>query len=103
MCPQRGAHQDTGVFGGIEACALHRLMLATHDRSVTSAWSRSPDILGGELVFECTRVPVRSLFDHLEGGDSLDDFLEAFPSVTRAQAIAVLEECWTRAAREHSA
>jgi uncharacterized protein (DUF433 family) len=39
-----------------------------------------------------TRVPVQSLFDHLEGGDSIDDFLEGFPSVRREQVIAVLEE-----------
>ncbi len=77
----------------------------TTDIHVTShcAWAQSPEVLGGELVFACTRVPVRSLFDHLEGGDSLDDFLEGFPSVTREQAIAVLEECWSRAVHEHSA
>ena len=78
-------------------------MITTLDPSVTSAWGRSPDVLGGELVFAGTRVPVRSLFDHLEGGDSLDDFLEGFPSVTRAEAVAVLEECWTRASDEHLA
>ena len=50
-----------------------------------------PDILGGTPVFVGTRVPVRSLYDYLEGGDSLDEFLESFPSVTRAQAIAALE------------
>ncbi|MFN0074250.1 MAG: DUF433 domain-containing protein [Chloroflexota bacterium] len=50
-----------------------------------------PEILGGTLVFVGTRVPVRSLFDYLEAGDSLDEFLESFPSVTRAQAIATLE------------
>lgn len=50
-----------------------------------------PDILGGEPVFFGTRVPVQSFFDHLEGGDSLSDFLEGFPSVRREQVIAVLE------------
>jgi uncharacterized protein (DUF433 family) len=50
-----------------------------------------PDILGGTPVFVGTRVPVRSLFDYLESGDSLDEFLRQFPSVTRAQAIAALE------------
>jgi uncharacterized protein (DUF433 family) len=48
-------------------------------------------------------VPVRSLFDHLEAGDSLDEFLEGFPSVTREQAVAVLEECWRRTSDEHPA
>lgn len=51
-----------------------------------------PDVLGGTPVFVGTRVPVQSLFDHLEGGDSIDDFLEGFPSVKREQVIAVLEE-----------
>jgi uncharacterized protein (DUF433 family) len=51
-----------------------------------------PEILGGEPVFAGTRVPVRSLFDHLEGGESIEDFLEGFPSVKREQVIAVLEE-----------
>lgn len=60
--------------------------------TVDCVWSQSPDVLGGELVFSGTRVPVRSLFDHLEAGDSLDDFLQGFPSVTRAQAVAVLED-----------
>lgn len=50
-----------------------------------------PDILGGTPVFVGTRVPVRSLFDYLESGDSLDEFLRQFPSVKRGQAIAALE------------
>jgi uncharacterized protein (DUF433 family) len=50
-----------------------------------------PEILGGTPVFKGTRVPIRSLFDHLEGGDSIDDFLEGFPSVRRDQVIALLE------------
>ena len=51
-----------------------------------------PEILGGTPVFIGTRVPVQSLFDHLEAGDSIDDFLEGFPSVRRDQVIAVLKE-----------
>ena len=51
-----------------------------------------PEILGGTVVFVGTRVPVQSLFDHLEAGDSIDDFLEGFPSVRREQVLAVLEE-----------
>jgi uncharacterized protein (DUF433 family) len=50
-----------------------------------------PDIMGGQPVFVGTRVPARSLFEYLEAGDSLDIFLDAFPSVTREQAIAALE------------
>jgi uncharacterized protein (DUF433 family) len=50
-----------------------------------------PEILGGQPVFKGTRVPVESLFDHLEAGISLNDFLEDFPSVSKAQAIALLD------------
>ena len=52
---------------------------------------RDPEILGGTPVFTGTRVPVKILFDYLEAGDSLDVFLDAFPSVTRKQAVAALE------------
>ncbi len=51
----------------------------------------SPDILGGTPVFAGTRVPVQNLVDYLEAGDNLDVFLEDFPSVSREQAIQVLE------------
>jgi len=51
----------------------------------------SPDRLSGTPVFAGTRVPVQTLLDYLEGGDSLDDFLLDFPSVSREHAIAVLE------------
>jgi uncharacterized protein (DUF433 family) len=50
-----------------------------------------PDILGGTPVFVGTRVPAQSLFDYIEGGDTLDEFLRQFPSVTREQAVAALE------------
>ncbi len=50
-----------------------------------------PDILGGTPVFVGTRVPMRTLLDYLESGDSLDVFLDHFPSVSREQAIAALE------------
>ena len=50
-----------------------------------------PEILGGQTVFTGTRVPVESLFDHLEAGYSLDTFLEDFPTVKKEQAIALLE------------
>jgi uncharacterized protein (DUF433 family) len=54
--------------------------------------SRSPDVMGGTAVFRGTRVPVQTLLDYLEAGDSIDDFLAGFPSVTRRQVIAFLEE-----------
>ena len=58
----------------------------------SKVYHSDPEILGGTPVFVGTRVPVQSLFDHLEGGDTIDDFLEGFPSVRREQVIAVLEE-----------
>src|SRR5438552_934944 len=51
----------------------------------------NPQRMSGTPCFAATRVPVRSLFDHLEAGDPLEKFLDDFPSVTRAQAVAVLE------------
>ena len=51
-----------------------------------------PDILGGTPCFRGTRVPVDSLIDYLEAGDTLDEFLDNFPSVSREAAIAALEE-----------
>lgn len=50
-----------------------------------------PEILGGQPVFKGTRVPVETLFDHLEAGISLNEFLEDFPTVEKAQAVATLE------------
>ena len=50
-----------------------------------------PEILGGTPVFAGTRVPVQNLFDYLESGDTLDAFLDDFPSVSRTQAVALLE------------
>ena len=50
-----------------------------------------PDILGGTPVFVGTRVPMKTLLDYLEAGNSLDEFLDHFPGVSRSQAIAVLK------------
>jgi len=51
-----------------------------------------PEILSGQPVFRGTRVPFQALLDYLEGGDTLDEFLEQYPGVTRKQAISALEE-----------
>jgi len=51
-----------------------------------------PEVMGGKPVFAGTRVPVKTLIDYLEGGHSLDDFLEGFPSVKREEVIGFLEE-----------
>lgn len=61
-----------------------------------SVVSRSPDIMGGTAVFVGTRVPVQTLMDCLEASESIDDFLSGFPSVTREQVIAFLEEAKDR-------
>ncbi len=61
--------------------------------------SCSPDVLGGTPVFSGTRVPVQTLLDYLEGGESIDDFLAGFPTVTRAQVIAFLEQAKDRLVR----
>ena len=53
---------------------------------------QDPEIHSGEPVFRGTRVPFQTLLDYLEGGETLDEFLEQYPGVTRAQAIAALEE-----------
>jgi uncharacterized protein (DUF433 family) len=53
---------------------------------------KDPEILGGEPVFRGTRVPFKILIEYLEGGDTLDQFLEQYPSVSRELAIAAIEE-----------
>lgn len=58
--------------------------------------SRAPDVMGGAADFYGTRVPVQTLLDYLEAGESIDDFLAGFPSVTREQVIAFLEEAKDR-------
>lgn len=54
--------------------------------------SRSPDVAWGATVFAGTRVPVEILFEYLESGETLDEFLRQFPTVSREQAIGVLED-----------
>ncbi len=54
--------------------------------------SASPEIMGGTIVFAGTRVPVQTLLDYLKAGESIDDFLDGFPTVTKEQVIALLEE-----------
>ena len=58
--------------------------------------SRDKDILGGTPVFEGTRVPIEALWDYLKAGDTLEEFLEDFPSVDRKQAIALIERAQKR-------
>jgi uncharacterized protein (DUF433 family) len=60
--------------------------------NATSIISASPDVMGGTPVFAGTRVPVETFLDDLKAGESIDDFLDGFPTVTREQVIAFLEE-----------
>ena len=60
--------------------------------STSSTIKSDPEILGGTPCFAGTRVPVRILFEYIEGGDTIDTFLDQFPSVAREQAIQLLED-----------
>jgi uncharacterized protein (DUF433 family) len=58
--------------------------------------SRDPEVMGGAAVFPGTRVPVQTLLEYLEAGETIDDFLEGFPTVKREQVIALLEAATER-------
>ena len=66
----------------------------------TAVVSTSPDIMGGTPVFPGTRVPVQTLLVYIEAGDTIDEFLRAFPTVTREHVVAYLERAATLAVRE---
>ena len=66
----------------------------------SSVVTSSPNVMGGTPVFAGTRVPVETFLEYIEGGESIDDFLEGFPSVTRDQVIAFLEETKARVLAE---
>jgi len=57
------------------------------------AITRDPEVMHGTPVFRGTRVPVQTLFDYIESGESLDEFLAGFPTISRELAVQVLEEC----------
>jgi uncharacterized protein (DUF433 family) len=91
------AHEDVGfdistparnIVGKNEALCYLGHMTAKDLQGVVHS---DPGILGGTPVFAGTRVPLQNLIDYLEGGDSIEDFLEGFPSVRREQVIAVIE------------
>ena len=64
--------------------------------TTSSLITSTPDVLGGTPVFRGTRVPVQTLIEYLEGGQTIDDFLDGFPTVAREQIIAFLEEAKAR-------
>jgi uncharacterized protein (DUF433 family) len=59
---------------------------------VAKGIERNPEVMHGEPVFRGTRVPVQTLFEYLQGGETLEDFLEGFPTVSRGLAVEALEE-----------
>lgn len=68
----------------------------------TSIVTSSPDVLSGTPVFAGTRVPIQALIDSLEGGETIDSFLAGFPTVTRQQVVAFLEQATARMVAEAS-
>jgi uncharacterized protein (DUF433 family) len=64
----------------------------SENQVMADAIVRDPHIMHGAPVFRGTRVPVQTLFDYIEGGERLEDFLEGFPTVSRAMALEALEE-----------
>ena len=71
---------------------MHLFAFRERMDAVTRAIIRDPEIMHGVPVFRGTRVPVQTLFEYLEGGDTLESFLEGFPAVSRALAVEVLED-----------
>ena len=69
-------------------CVIFACMKLEHLKGIVHS---DPEIMGGTPVFVGTRVPLQNLIDCLEGGESVEDFLEAYPTVKREQAIAVIE------------
>jgi len=84
-----GATVAGAADGAIRYPDLQRRLGNVSD--MTSVVHSDPEILGGKPVFVGTRVPLRNLIDYLEGNHSIEEFMEDFPSVSRAQVIAVLE------------
>ena len=73
-------------------CIFAACSQLSDNEDVARAITRDPETMHGVPVFRGTRVPVRTLFEYLEGGDTLEDFLEGFPTVSRNLAVEALEE-----------
>jgi predicted Fe-S protein YdhL (DUF1289 family)/uncharacterized protein (DUF433 family) len=92
--PSRRSIASTAVEGTDGASSVpgyHGAIAPETTMDVRRIVHSDPEILGGVPVFVGTRVPVKTLYDYLEAGDTLDEFLDDFPAVTREQAIAALE------------
>jgi uncharacterized protein (DUF433 family) len=70
-----------------------------YTKAMSSVVQISQDILGGTPVFAGTRVPIQTLVDYLKAGDSIEEFLEGFPTVSRAQVISFLQEAGEHASK----
>jgi len=81
---------ETREYGFIER-NLSAILLHMNAAELHGIIHSNPEIMGGTPVFVGTRVPLENLIDYLEGGESVEDFLEAFPTVKREQVIAVIE------------
>ena len=88
--------EETVAARGDSSDRWHAILDPMKSAVVTS----SPDVMGGTPVFAGTRVPIENLLDYLEGGESIEDFLEGFPSVSRDQVITFLEETKARVLAE---
>lgn len=88
-----GARQLIGEALGTRDSSVYTedVLLWGSAMDIHDAVHSDPETLGGTPVFVATRVPVQSLFDYIEGGDTLDEFLRQFPSVTRERALAALD------------
>jgi uncharacterized protein (DUF433 family) len=81
----------TGNFGRRQTVGVRGIQCESNLMTEHTVIETSPEVLHGTPVFAGTRVPVKSLFDYLKGGDTLADFLDDFPTVSREQAVRTLE------------
>ena len=81
-----------GRWPSSPCCRRNPTREVRENQDMAQAIVRDPEIMHGTPVFRGTRVPVQTLFDYLEGGERLEDFLEGFPTVSRALALDALEE-----------
>lgn len=85
--PHRCGFEDAVFVPGLLGCPTHPDTILFMGVII-----KDPDILGGTPVFRGTRVPIQALFDYLEGGETIEEFLEGFPTVSREATVAALEE-----------
>lgn len=81
-----------GVVCYLMPVLIFRTLFEYHGLMNKLIMTSSPDVMGGTPVFAGTRVPVQTLIDYIKGGESIDDFLDGFPTVAREQVIAFLDE-----------